>query len=339
MGIQSIIPKQKLQDTVIFNHSLFSNEDKFILAPMQNLTNLFFRKTFSHFLPMNIDYAVSPFISANESSVNTTSILFKDILVLENENIMPVIPQILGNSPEYILQCAKNIERLGYREINLNMGCPKKDIVSRYRGAGLMKNKELVQRIIDTILNKTTLQLSLKVRLGIKDSTELENLVPILNMYPLISITIHPRTQEQLYDGKTDIKMFKYFTTKLKHTIIYNGDIFSVNDFTLLKTQFPNIKHWMIGRGLLRNPFLCADIKNIPYNKKHILIGYVNELQKNFIDSLYHYNQINILNKMKEFTKYLAEGYHFDATPLLRESSLELFNRKLNTTLSECCYD
>ena len=152
--------------------------------------------------------------------------------------------------------------------------------------------------------------------------------MPVINMYPLKSVIIHPRTQEQQYEGETDLKAFEYFAMNIKHTIIYNGDIFTVRDFTRLKTLFPYIKHWMIGRGILKNPFLCADIRGIPYNKQEMLPLYLRSLQENFAESLYHYNEITILNKMKEFTKYLSLNYDFDATPLLREPSLEEFNKK-----------
>ena len=243
---------------------------------------------------------------------------------------MPLVPQILGNNAEEIVECAKILQSFGYREVNLNMGCPKKDIVSRGRGSGLLKDKDAVKRIFDAVLSNTTLQLSIKVRLGIKDSSELETLLPILNDYPLKSVTIHPRTQQQQYLGKVNLSDFDFFATKLKHTIIYNGDIFSTNDFKRLKTQFPFIKHWMIGRGVLQNPFLAAEIRGISYDKKQLLPVYIDLLQENFIASLYRYNETTILNKMKEFTKYLSIGFSFDATELLRMVSLDEFNKALH---------
>lgn len=329
MGIQAIIPQQKKRDTIVFTYSLFTNDDKLILAPMQNLTSLFFRKNFSRFFPQNIDYAFSPFISATENTKKENSPLFKDILPIENKNSMTVVPQILGSNAKQIVDCAKVIERLGYREINLNMGCPKRDIVSRNRGAGLLKDSELLKEIIESLLNNTTLSISLKVRLGIDSDKELENLVPLLNNYPLKSITIHPRYQKQQYEGEVNLVSFEHFAKELKHTIIYNGDIFSVEDFTRLKTRFPYITHWMIGRGALMNPFLFAQIRGIPYNEKEILIPYLKGLQQGFASSLLRYNENTILSKMKEFAKYLAIHYEFDATPLLRESNLSQFNKTL----------
>jgi len=335
MHIRSLILQPKKQDTIIFNYSLFTNNDKLILAPMQNLTSLFFRKNFARFFPQNIDYAFSPFISVTESTKKANSPSFKDILPLDNKDSIIVIPQILCSNAEPIIDCAKIIEQFGYREININMGCPKRDIVSHNRGAGLMKDTQRVRQIIETLLNHTNLSVSIKVRLGIDSDKELENLIPLLNNYPLRSVTIHPRYQKQQYEGVVNLQSFEYFAKELKHTIIYNGDIFSVDDFNKLKTQFPYITHWMIGRGAMINPFIFAQIKSIPYSEKEILIPYLEGLQQSFASSLSHYNENTILSKMKEFTKYLSLHYNFDATPLLREDNLVRFNDYLFEILNK----
>ncbi|MBP3254226.1 MAG: tRNA-dihydrouridine synthase family protein [Bacteroidales bacterium] len=329
MGIQSIIPKIKTQDTVVFSVSLFSSEDRLILAPMQNLTSAFFRKTFNDFFPSNIDSAVSPFISTSSSSQNINSSVYRDILKEENNNYIELVPQILGHCPTAVAQCAAIIERLGYREVNINMGCPKKDIVNHDRGAGLLRRADLVKQIIENILTTTNLQISLKVRLGINNSTELQNLVPVINSYPLKSVTVHSRTQVQQYQGRPNLDEFERFALQIKPTVVYNGDIFSAEDFTKLKMRFPFIKHWMIGRGILQNPFLCADIRNIPYNKQQTLLPYLTALQDNFAQSLMHPSETAVLNKMKEMVKYLSVGFRFETEELLHTEQLADFNFKL----------
>lgn len=243
MELRAILPKQKKVDTLVFLTSLFSSEDRLILAPMQNLTSLFFRKSFEKFFPKSFDYAITPFISATSNKTDVKSIQFKDILPQDNENSIPIVPQVIGNNGEYILNTCKIIESLGYREINLNMGCPKKDIVSRGRGAGMLTNPDSIQEIIETILKDTTLQVSIKVRLGVKDSSDCRKLVPIINSLPLKSVCIHPRKAIDFYEGSVDVDEFEYLAKEIKHTIIYNGDIFSVEDFSNLKMRFPFIKH------------------------------------------------------------------------------------------------
>lgn len=329
MGINAILPKKKTENTVFFLTSLFSSEDKLILAPMQNLTSLFYRRTFEKFFPKTIDYAVSPFISATSNNANPHAYQFKDILPQNNAFSIPIVPQIMGNNAEYMLNTCKIIENFGYREVNINMGCPKKDIVSRKRGAGLLTEKDNVQRIIETILNNTKLQVSIKVRLGVKGYMDFENLVPMLNTLPLKSVCIHPRRAIDFYEGKVNLQKFSDLCKELKHTIIYNGDIFCVEEFSKMKEQFPFITQWMLGRGLLQNPFLSSEIRGIHYERNMILRNFLQEIEKEFISTLNYPNDKLILGKMKEFAKYFCKGFDLDATPFLHSSCLEEINEKI----------
>jgi tRNA-dihydrouridine synthase B len=325
MEVCYIIPKIKVEQTVIYQTTLFSNQDKLILAPMQNLTNYYFRNAFNKFFPNTIDSAVTPFISAsNNIKINKNK--FKDINKENNNISFPIIPQILGNKPEEILDLVKIIEKMGYRTINLNLGCPKKDIVNKGRGAGLIKNKELVETIIKTILDNTSVNISLKVRLGGKNKEELYNLIPIINSYPLESIIIHPRMAIDMYEGKVDLDSFENIYKEIKRTkVIYNGDIFSKEDFKMLKQRFPQINYWMIGRGILRNPTLAAEIRGINFDKKQLLKPFYKEVFNNFKNSLSFSNDNLVLNKMKEFSKYFCTGNNIDSKDLLRINNINDF--------------
>lgn len=304
------------------NNTLFTLQDELILAPMQNLTSLFFRKSFSKFFPMQFNWAITPFISATKGVISSSK-TFEDVNPSKNYGLIPIVPQILGNKAEDILHVAQILEEMGYKEVNLNTGCPKRDIVSHKRGSGLLKEADTIRNIFDSIFTKTNLQLSIKVRLGVKNKEDLRLLLPILNSYPLKSITIHPRTALQQYNGETDLQEFDFLCQNIKHTIIYNGNIFSLSDFNKLKSRFPFINHWMIGRGVLENPFLPSEIRGEkPTNKKNILIKYIISLEKNYSESLLHQNELAILNKMKEFAKYITKGATINATPFLHAQSL-----------------
>ncbi|MBQ9312573.1 MAG: tRNA-dihydrouridine synthase family protein [Bacteroidales bacterium] len=334
MGLIRLIPTESLNynKTVVFNYSLFSQEDKLILAPMQNLTNSFYRKAFEKFFSSTVDYAVSPFISVSSTPVDEKSILFDDIRKENNINSLPLVPQIIGNNVENIVQTCKIMEQFGYKEVNLNMGCPKRDIVSRQRGAGLLTDEKKVEQIIKGVLEQTHLSLSIKVRTGVKNDTDFERMLPMINSYPLKSVCIHARRAIDFYEGSVDIEKFEFLTKKLKHTIIYNGDIFSKEDFTTLKTRFPYIKNWMLGRGLLRNPFLAGEIRGINFDKNLVLKPFIKEIKNNFVSSLRRENETIVLNKMKEFSKYICQGLNLDSTPFTHSKSLSEI-----TTLFETC--
>lgn len=332
MGINAILPKIKTQDTIVFYNSLFSSEDRLILAPMQNLSNLFFRKTFARFFPNTIDFAVSPFLSACKDAVSVKHHQFQDILPRNNEGSLPVVPQIIGRDPEAIVSICKTIESLGYSEVNLNMGCPKKDMISRQRGSGLLPYPDVVRQIVENILHNTHLRVSVKLRLGVKDPQEIYRLIPVLNDLDLKSVCIHPRTAAQQYSGKADVDAFEQVSKQLHHLIVYNGDINSVEDFRRLKTRMPHIKHWMIGRGLIGNPLLAGEIRAINYQKDFSLAPFIRELQANFSQTLRYPNERLVLNKMKEFSKYLCTAAKIDPSPFVHCNTLAEIDKLFDQT-------
>ena len=186
-----------------------------------------------------------------------------------------------------------------------------------------------VQEVIENILKNTSLQVSVKVRLGVKENTDFEKLIPMLNSLPLKNICIHPRRAMDFYEGKIDTKKFADCCKKIKHEIIYSGDIFCVEDFARLKKRFPFITHWMLGRGILQNPFLPSQIRGINYEQKIILTDFVKEIESEFVKTLSSPNEKLILGKMKEFSKYLCKGFHIEATPFLHSSSLQEINKEI----------
>lgn len=335
MSIQWMVPKIKTEDTIVFKYSLFSSEDKLILAPLQNLTSLFFRKVYSKWFKGVFDYAISPFLSVSSNIYNTSKDFYRDVDIQANKDIISLVPQILGNNPIEILTCCQYLQSIGYKDINLNMGCPKRDIVNNYRGGGLLKDKKLVEDILTIITKNTDLNLSLKIRLGIDNEKEVEDFIDLFNSFNLKEIIIHPRTVRQQYGGEVNLEEFEFLSKHLKAEVVYNGDIFSVDDFAKLKTRLPNVKRWMIGRGVLQNPFLPAEIKNIHCSKDMILKPYIIDLMFEFGKSLPKYNDKAVLNKMKELSKYLCKGFNIDDKDILHSTNIndlcELFEKNFYT--------
>ena len=84
--------------TIVFEPSLFSFEDRIVLAPMQGLTSLYFRKAFELCFPSCVDYAISPFISVTAGENNETSRKFRDVRIADNMSSMRVVPQLIGQT-------------------------------------------------------------------------------------------------------------------------------------------------------------------------------------------------------------------------------------------------
>ena len=233
-----------------------------ILAPMQGLTELMFRKVYHRCFPGALDYAISPFLSLTHGNLTEAWEKIDDVLPEPNRDSIPVIPQILGKEPVEFIDLANRLFDIGYTEINWNIGCPMRRVTAKHRGSGILPYPDEVDRILGQVIPHLKPRLSVKMRLGLKSPDEIFNLIPILNDYPLLNITIHPRTGKQQYSGQVDLDTFEQTLPLLKHQVIYNGDLCTVADFRRLRQRFPKIQHYMIGRGILYDPLLPLKIKN-----------------------------------------------------------------------------
>lgn len=231
---------------------------KIYLAPIMGCTDAVYRGTFARYF-QGVDLAVSPFVSSVRCRKLKPRYL-KDLFP-ENNQQMQVVPQILSNDPEDFLFMAQAIQALGYETVNWNLGCPTPMIAKKNRGSGLLPYPDRIQSFLDTVIPRSPVKISIKTRLGRHNPDELLNLLPILEHYPLAEIIIHPRLGVQMYNGSADIAAFKCCRRLTTHKLIYNGDITKLSFWKLLQAQLPDIDGWMIGRGLLANPFLAAMIK------------------------------------------------------------------------------
>lgn len=235
------------------------------LAPMQGLTDVTFRNTFTAFFT-GIDLAVAPFI-ATVSCPKIGPSLLSDVLPTKN-SALPVIPQILGNSAEDFIRMTECLTDLGYNRVNWNLGCPYPRVVKKSRGSGLLPHPDRIDAFLDQVMSDIKVKLSIKTRVGRFDASEIHKLIPIFNRYPISEIIIHPRTGVQMYTGLPDLAAFEHCLNHLSHPVIYNGDIHCLADFQRLEKRFPSVRGWMAGRGVVADPFLPEIIKsgreNIP---------------------------------------------------------------------------
>lgn len=232
-----------------------------ILAPMQGLTEVIFRRVYEHCFPGAIPLAVSPFIALTRNlRFSTDNAQIRDILPENNRGSIPIIPQILGKEPDEFVLLANHLYDLGYSEVNWNMGCPMRAVTAKHRGCGLMPYPDEVKTILDHVIPQLQGRLSVKVRLGLKSKDEIFVMLPVLNDYPLSSITIHPRLGRQQYTGVPDLDTFGEVLPLTKHPVIYNGDLCTPDDIRRIRLRFPQVADIMVGRGILYRPTLPLEI-------------------------------------------------------------------------------
>lgn len=282
-------------------------------APMEGITGRILRKVFEkHFKGVEDYYA--PFITPKEKR----GIDKKDIreILPENNRGIKLIPQIITNSPEAFNLAAKKLMEYGYNEINLNLGCPSKTVVNKGRGAGALKDKEKLVSLLDVIFSKlcnTGIKVSVKTRIGYDREDEFEHILNIYRKFPIDKLIIHPRTGTQFYKGELHYDSFaqavrEYRMTDEVERLCFNGEINKVEDMDRIAEKFAGIKNIMIGRGLLRYPFLIEDIKGAgSANKKERLKAYLDELFDSYLEE-FGGGSACVL-KMKEIWSYIKESF------------------------------
>lgn len=238
-----------------------------ILAPMQGLTELLFRRAYEQVFPHALDVAVSPFISLTHGSLKDALKKISDVLPENNLGSIPVIPQILGRETQEFVELANRLYDLGYDEVNWNIGCPMRRVAAKHRGSGILPYPDEVEEVLNAVVPNLKPQLSVKMRLGYYKCDEIFELIPILNDIPLKNVTIHPRIGKQIYSGVPDMDTFSQVLPLIKHPVIYNGDVCTAEGFNVIRSRFPQIEDIMIGRGILYDPLLPLKIKGITANK------------------------------------------------------------------------
>ena len=274
---------------------------KYYLAPMEGITGHIYRNAYEKYFH-NIDKYFTPFIVPNQSLSLKTKEL-RDLLP-ENNDGLNIVPQILTNDAEGFILTANKLKQLGYDEINLNLGCPAGTVVSKKRGSGFLAYPEELDKFLDEIYKIKDMKISIKTRLGKENPEEFYNLIEIYNKYPLEELIIHPRTREDFYGNTPNLEIFKESLKLSKHSICYNGDIFTVDNYNKIVKEFPQVDKIMIGRGILANPGLIDEIKENKFITKEILKQFHDEIFENYTILLKE--DKNAMYRMKELWGYMS---------------------------------
>ena len=178
----------------------------------------------------------------------------------------PIVAQIWGSNPENFYKAAGLIKKLGFDGIDINMGCPDRDIEKQGAGAALIKNPVLAKEIIRAALRgaqnkQKKIPVSIKTRIGY-NKNEISTWIPTLLEEDLAALTIHLRTRKEMYATPAHWELAEKIV-KLrgkyapKTLIIGNGDVKSVAEARELikKTRVDGV---MFGRSVLGNPWFFA---------------------------------------------------------------------------------
>ena len=306
---------------------------KIYQAPLQGATDFDFRKPLAESFG-GIDKYFIPYLSYGKGREIKKSQL-REVLP-ENNGSLPVVPQVLFSDQAELFDLVSILIDYGYAEINLNLGCPYPMATNKGRGAAWLEKPEALNEILQQLYAKAfPAKFSVKMRAGMKDDQDAKAIFGVLNQFSLEEIIFHPRTASQMYDGKANPQLFAEAISEVKHPMVYNGDIFILADLQELQTLLPEQDRWMIGRGLLTNPALAAQLKGEVFEPKALRIK-----MREFHDQLLEAYSArlqgdgHIVMKMSQFWIYFSESFEnpHKAMKLVKKSSSLL---KYNAAVTE----
>ncbi len=230
--------------------------NQIFLAPMAGVTDLPFRLICKSF---GADLVVSEMISSK-------GIEYKDkktnLLLATQEAESPLIVQLFGNEPDIMARSAEYVQKIGFRAIDINMGCPTPKIVSNGDGAALGRDLDKAVKVMRTVAKSVSVPFSIKFRSGWNEATK--NCVALAQAAEAegaAAVTLHARTREQFYAGQAQWDDILAIKKAVTIPVIGNGDITTPEDVVSMKEQ-TGCDSVMIGRGALGNPFLFKQIKD-----------------------------------------------------------------------------
>lgn len=294
----------------------------FTLAPMANVTDAAFRRIIAKYGKPDVMW--TEFVSCDGLVSRGKDKLLIDFMYTESER--PIVAQIFGSKPENFYKTALLIQELGFDGIDINMGCPDRNVEKQGAGACLMKNPLLAQEIIRaTQKGAGKLPVSVKTRIGYNKNT-LSEWLPYLLETGVAAITVHARTRKEMslvpanWDTVRDAVVMrdKYDNSENKTLILGNGDVKDLADGEV-KIKATGADGVMIGRGIFGNPWLFnrdVDVNTISIKEKlSVMIEHTYMFEKilgehkNFDIMKKHYKAyVNGFDGAKELRIKLMEG-------------------------------
>lgn len=309
---------------------------KYYLAPMEGITGYVYRNAFHrHF--GGADRYFTPFISPHRNKA-MTSRERNDVLPEHNRG-MEVIPQILSNDAEAFGAAMDELFDLGYREVNVNLGCPSGTVAAKGKGAGFLagEKREELSRFLDSIFDRAAgmgMEISIKTRLGKESREGFSQLVSLFLRFPVSELIVHPRVQTDFYKNAPDWGAFGLAARAAKEKwgagqsvrepgfeaqtrqqasgeqeieagrLCYNGDIFTPGDLLRFRQEFPQVERVMAGRGAIANPGLFRQMREEESGlTKERLLAFHDEVFEGYREAMGE--DRNALFKMKELWTYL----------------------------------
>jgi len=287
-----------------------------LTAPMTGVSDLPFRRTAS---ACGAAYVATEMVACDSFARGRPDVVRRAAI---GDGLPLMVIQLVGRSPEWIAKGARLAQEAGADIIDLNMGCPAKEVTGALSGSALMREPELAARLIDAAVNATSRPVTLKMRLGWDDaSRNAPEIAALAEGLGVKAITVHGRTRQQFYNGPADWRAVAQVKQATRLPVIVNGDIVDVVSARAALDQ-SGADAVMIGRGVYGRPWIAGAIDKALYTNEGFhepsLASRLAIALEHFTETLRFYGDTFGLKIFRKHLGWYVEQALCPADPVLR---------------------
>lgn len=280
------------------------------------------------------DVYVTEYFRVHRNSKPERDIL-RSIIAFNSDK--PIVAQMIGNEPEELVRTARLLQdQSPCAGIDLNLGCPSPTVCGKSAGGALLRDPELIRRIVETLRPAVRGTLTLKTRIGFESADEFEALLGLFEALPIDGLAVHGRTVRERYQSEVHLDAIAAAARRLPFPVVANGSIVSAAAARAMAGA-TGAAGLMIGRGAIRDPWIFASIRDplLPRPTLRDVRDYLFELAEEVRAEGRFGREIDLVNRIKKFTNYIASGITDGAlvAELRRASDLKGFRRSCQSHL------